>query len=100
MQVIIESPGVHINEKLEKLIHQKFEHFSKIYERITKCTVILKKEKDDHNKNHIVEAQLSVSKKLLFASEHDESFEIALQKVIDGLAHQLQKYKDERQEVR
>lgn len=100
MQCIIESAGLQLDNKLQNLAQSKFENFEKIYNRVTKCRIIMKKESDDRKKVFHVEAQLTVPQKMLFAHEQAETFEIALHKVVDDLTHQLCRYKEEREEVR
>jgi len=99
MQLTIESPGLEIDNKLQKLIQEKFENLVKIYSRVTKCLVVLKREKDDHKEYFLIEARLSVPQKMLFANSRAGNFEIALYKVIGSLAHQLNRFKDKRQEI-
>jgi ribosomal subunit interface protein len=94
MQLIIQSPGFVASNKLHDLIAEKAAHLYKIYDRITKCEVVLRKENDEHQHGCLAEAQLSVSRKVLFASYKAESFEMALQKVTGSLVHQLERYKD------
>jgi ribosomal subunit interface protein len=99
MQLTIESPGLKIDDKLEILIQSKFDDLEKLYGRITNSLVVLRKENDDRKKYFQLEAQLSVPKKILFANDKAETFEIALHKVIDDLEHQLHRYKEEREGV-
>ncbi len=100
MQLQIESPHIEIGKKITNLIRSKFEHLGKIYERINRCDVVLRKEKDDEQKNFFIEAKMEVPRTILFASDKAESFEIALEKVINDLEHQLNRHKEEIEEVR
>ena len=100
MQLIIESPRVQLNESLEELIRTKTSRLERVYNRITKCVIVLKKEKNDQDQWYCIEAILSVPQKQLFAIERADSFEAALQKVMDDLQRQLHRYKTERDEVR
>ena len=99
MQLIIESPRMQVNSTLQQMILQKTGSLEKLYNRITKCAVVLKKEKNDQDQWCRVDTKLAVPKKQLFASERADSFETALQMVIEDLQHQLRKYKTERSEV-
>jgi ribosome-associated translation inhibitor RaiA len=47
-----------------------------------------------------MEAKMEVPGRLLFASDKDETFEMALDKVIHDLEHQLRRYKEELDERR
>lgn len=98
MQLIVESPGMLISDRLHHLIQEKFEHLENTYSRVFRCLVILRKEKSDKNLDHKVDATVTVPGKLLFATESDTSFEAGIQKVVDSLLHQLRKYKDEQLE--
>jgi putative sigma-54 modulation protein len=95
MKITIESPHIRISQKLQKLVHAKFSHLGKMYDRIVNCDVILKKENNDRQKFYTVEARLLVPKELLFAIEKAETFEIALTKLTDDLEHQLRRHKQE-----
>ena len=99
MHLQIESPHFKPGEKLTSLIQSKFEHLGKRYDRITHCGVVLKREKSDTQKSFI-EAKMEVPQGLLFASDKGETFEMALDKVIHDLEHQLRRYKEELDERR
>lgn len=102
MQCVIESPGLQLDKKVGDLVQSKFKALEKIYDRVTNCLVVVRKENDDHKKDFQVKAQLAVPKKALYAHGQAETFEIALHKVVDNLAHQLQRYKrykNEREEI-
>lgn len=100
MQLIIESPRVQLNETLEELIRTKASHLEKFFDRITKCVVVLKKEKNDQDQWYCIETILSVPQKQLFAIDRADSFEAALQNVMNDVQRQLHRYKTERDEVR
>jgi ribosomal subunit interface protein len=100
MQLQIESPHFKPGEELNNLIQRKFEHLGKRYERINHCEVLLRKENSDTERNSFMEAKMEVPGRLLFASDKDETFEMALDKVIHDLEHQLRRYKEELDERR
>lgn len=101
MQLHIESPHFEPDEKLMELVRNRFEHLGKRYNRIGNCSVVLRKEKSNILKCSFIEAKMEVPKSvILFASEKEESFEVALDKVIDDLAHQLNRFKEELEENR
>jgi ribosomal subunit interface protein len=100
MNLQIESPQTERDDKLEKMIRDKFEHFGKKYERITSCTVLFHKQKDDVQKRFFMEAKMEMPRKILFASNKAQSYEIALAKIIQELDHQLGRYKEELLEQR
>ena len=98
MQLIVESPGMLISDRLHHLIQEKFDHLDNMYARVFRCLVILRKEKSGNSQDHKVDATLTVPGKVLFASQSASSFEIGIQEVVDSLLHQLRKYKDEQLE--
>ncbi len=100
MQLTIESPGLPTDDQLNNLIESKFEDLSKYFDRVVDCQVVLKKENDDRQKFFKVDARLTVPQKLLFATEKAETFEKAVQMVVDDLEHQLRRFKEEREEAR
>lgn len=100
MKITIESPHIRISQKLNKQIQTKFTQLGKMYERIAGCEVVLKREKNDKQKYYTVEARLLVPHELFFATEKAETFEMALDKLIDDIEHQLRRYKEEIEEAR
>lgn len=100
MQLQIESPHTELDKALTDLIRSKFDHLNKRYDRINRCDVVLRKEKSDEQKDFFVEAKMEVPRKVLFASDKAENFEMALDKVIHDLEHQLNRHKEEIEEVR
>lgn len=100
MQLTIESPGLPTDDQLNNLIESKFEDLGKYFDRVVDCQVVLKKENDDRQKFFKVDARLTVPQKLLFATEKAETFEKAVQMVVDDLEHQLRRFKEEREEAR
>lgn len=100
MQLQIQTQHAELDERVGKLVRNKFEQLGKRYERIFHCDVALRQEKSDIQKYFFIEAKMEVPQKTLFASERAESFEIALGKVIQDLEHQLRSFKEELEERR
>ena len=100
MRIQIESPHVEIDRELASQIRAKFNHLGKRYDRIECCDVVLKREKSDKQQNFFVEVKMDVPGKVLFASDKAETFEMALEKVVKDLEHQLNRHKEEIEEVR
>ncbi|THU39537.1 ribosome-associated translation inhibitor RaiA [Niastella caeni] len=94
MNLHIESPHKDSIQIPEPLIHKKFEHFDKLYDRIEYCNVVLHKEKSDDKKSFFIEASLKVPRSTLFSSDRGETFEIALDKVVNNLENQLRRHKE------
>lgn len=100
MQVIIESPRIRISEKLSGLVRSKFENMGKLFDRINHCNVVLRKEKNDLQKKFLVSANMNLPKAALFGEDRAESFEVALDKVVQDLEHQLRRHKEKLEEKR
>lgn len=81
-------------------IESGFFRLSKMYGRIHRCDVVLKREKSTREKGCSIEAKLEVPGAVLFAMEKQASFESALGNLIEDLEHQLRKYKEEAEERR
>lgn len=94
MQIQIQTLHCQADDILLDEINEKLGKLGKLYERIEKCLVILKKEKSDIKKKFIVEVRLSVPKDDLFASEQSESFGRSLSLVIADLKKQLKRKKE------
>ena len=94
MQIQIQSIHFNANEKLLNDTTEKLSKLEKLYDRIEKCNVILKEEKNREKKKFMVEVRLAVPKEDLFASEQAESFERALDKVSDDLKKQIIRHKE------
>ena len=100
MQVQIETPHTELDETVGNLVRSKFENLGKRYEQIFHCDVVLRREKSDIQKYFFVEAKMEVPQKILFANDRAESFEVALDKVIHDLEHQLRRFKEQLEERR
>ena len=94
MKITIQTPHIQkLNEETQKAIQEKFERFEKEYDRIERCNILLKKEKNTKRENFLVEATLVVPGNDLFAKELADSFEIAAEKVCQDLERQIKKHK-------
>lgn len=100
MRLQIESPHLELDKTMADLIRGKFDHLCKRYDRINRCDVVLRKEKSAEQKSFFVEAKMEVPRKILFASDKSENFEMALDKVIHDLERQLNRHKEEIEGVR
>jgi putative sigma-54 modulation protein len=94
MKFTIQTPHIQkLNDETQKVVQEKFERLEKQYDRIERCNILLKKEKNAKRDNFLVEATLVVPGNDLFAKELDASFEIAAEKVCLDLERQLKKHK-------
>jgi putative sigma-54 modulation protein len=100
MNVVIESPHLKDVKIPETLIHRKFEHLGKFFDRIEYCNVVCRKEYNGEQNSFFIEAKMKVPNNILFSSDRSESFEITLDKVINDLENQLRRYKEKLQEKR
>lgn len=100
MQLQIETPHAELDERVGNLVRSKFEQLGKKYERIFHCDVVLRQEKSGVQKYFFAEAKMEVPQKILFASDRAESYEMAVDKVIHDLEHQLRCFKEELEERR
>jgi len=94
MQIQIQTTPLKISDSLLDSTTKKLEKLKVFFERIEKCDVILKKEKNDQKKNFVAEVHITIPKEDLFASERAENFEKAVDHVIEDLRKQLIKHKE------
>lgn len=64
------------------------------YDWIIDGTIYFKEEKNDHKRSMVVEILLSIPGPDVFAKGQDESFELAANKAMAGIEHQLKKHKE------
>ena len=70
MKFNIQTPHIQkLNEITQKAVQEKFERLEKQYDRIERCNILLKKEKNAKRDNYLVEATLVVPGNDLFAKE-------------------------------
>ena len=93
MEIIIQSPRIKLSNRIERVIFEKFERFKKVSDRIIRCEVVLKKEKNAKDNDFVVEAKLAIPGKDLFAKESGSKFEIAAENVCLDLERQFRKRK-------
>lgn len=91
--MIIQSPRLKPSKHIERVVSEKFQRFEQLSDRIIRCDILLKKEKDSRDDGFIVEAKLAVPGRDLFAKESAAKFEIAAEKVCEDLERQLRKHK-------
>ncbi len=96
MLLQIQSTHFDADEKLLKMIKEKFHKLEKLYDRIEKCNIVLRNEKNDHKKKSVVRVRLVVPKGEIFANENAASFEQAIEMVIADLKKQIIKLNEKR----
>jgi ribosomal subunit interface protein len=93
MKIAIEQINCIVSNKLKHLIIEKTSGLNNVFDSIEYCKVIAEHKKDDKKKNQVIEITLTVPQDTLFAKDHAETFEIALEMVVMELQQQLKKYK-------
>jgi putative sigma-54 modulation protein len=96
MKIIIQSPHIKLSNRIERVIAEKFERLEKVSDRIIRCEIVLKKEKNAKDNDFVVEARLAVPGNDLFSKESGPKFEIAAEDVCLDLERQLRKRKGKR----
>ena len=100
MDISIEAPHIELSNRLKREIKTKLSHLIKMYDRIITCEVVLKKEKDNEQKNFHIEAKLLIPGGFLFAAEKAESFETALDNLTENIKRQLHRHKEKLEQAR
>jgi len=98
MKVNIQSIHFDADQKLLDLITKKVEKTKTFYEGIESIMVYLRLEKDEHKANKTVEIKLNAGGKDIFAKENSNTFENAIDLVIDKVIAQIKKQKEKTQE--
>lgn len=93
MDILIQSPKTRVSNRVERIVFEKFERLEKIFDRILRCEVVLRKEKSATEEGYRVEARLIIPGNDLFAKERGSKFEIAAENACLDLERQLRKRK-------
>jgi len=95
MKIIIQTPGFKADAKLLNFVTKKLQKLDQLHNRIKECQVFLKLEKSDIQKNKTCEIKLVLPGTDLFASIQSQTFEAAVNNVIEALKRQLRDLKIE-----
>ncbi|GGF31954.1 MULTISPECIES: ribosome hibernation-promoting factor, HPF/YfiA family [Echinicola] len=82
------------DQKLIDFIQKKADKLDTFYDHIIDGEVFMRLDKNENNKNKIVEIKLNVPGKQLFAKHQTDSFEGAADEAIEGLRRQIKKFKE------
>ncbi len=93
MEVLIKAQRIRLSRRIESIVRGKFARLGKVSDRILRCEVVLKKEKDAHDEICVVAARLIIPGNDLFAKEKAGKFEIAAEATCHDLEHQLERLK-------
>jgi ribosomal subunit interface protein len=95
---IMSSEGTQVSTEFESYMRMRFAALEKIYNHITGFEVIMKKTGESQS-NYIVEGRVLLSKSSFFCRERAETFEKALEQMIDNLTRQLKRQNEQRTEI-
>ena len=98
MDIKINSVGFSASSQLEEFIQKKVSKLEKYHDGIIGVDVALKLEKDDHLENKVVEMNVNVKGKEVFAKKNAKKFEEAVDELYDVLKRQLVKVKEKERE--
>jgi putative sigma-54 modulation protein len=98
MKVNIQSIHFNADQKLLDLIIKKAEKIKTFNDGIDSIMVYLRLEKDEHNENKTLEIKFNVGGKEVFAKVNSNTFETAIDLVIDKIIAQVKKQKEKIQE--
>jgi ribosome-associated translation inhibitor RaiA len=99
MNLTIISPGLQINVELEYMMRNKFSNLDKLNNRTTGFEVIMRKIDTANEKNCEIEGRALTSKSSFICRKQAETFELALDQVVENLTRQLKWEKEERTEI-
>jgi len=94
MEINIQSPSIHLNEKLVDFTRDKVEKLVVYSERIMHANVILKTDRSNTRDNKVCEISLSIPGNDLFASRQSQRFEDAITEAVDALKRQVISWKE------
>lgn len=94
MKTQIQSIHFDMDIKLQEFIEGKIVKLTNLYDRIESCKVILKLDKNNKNKNKVVEINLDIPGNRLFAKNQAESFEESFDMANEEIKKQLLNNKD------
>jgi putative sigma-54 modulation protein len=98
MKVNIQSIHFDADIKLLDFVTKKVEKVKTFYEGIDNAMVYLRLEKDAQGENKVVEVKINMSGHEVFAKENSNTFEAAVDLVIDKIKAQVKKHKEKLQE--
>lgn len=93
MKTIFTARHFEASDKLKAYAEDAVQKLDQFYDRILSCTIVLQPTPNDETP-HQAELNVKVPQKLLNASEQADTYEKAVNLVVDNISRQLKKYKD------
>lgn len=87
------APQFKADQKLLAYIEEKLAKLSQIFDRIIDCSITLRLENTGQVRDKVAEVKIHVPGAVLVASEHQRTFEAAIDLLVDNLRRQLKRYK-------
>ena len=94
MRVRINCVDTDIGNAFKKYLSDKLYKIGSKYQLREDAEVILKVVKDENDRNKLIEIRIALPGPDIFVKAREESFELALKKVLYALNRRLRKYKE------
>lgn len=94
MKVDIQSIHFTADYRLLEFITRKIEKVQTFFDGVKSADVYLRLEKDAEKENKTVEVKLNIPGNPIFAKEHSNTFEAAMDLVLDKVVAQVKKHKE------
>lgn len=94
MKTIIETPNFKARQELLDFVQEKTGKLDLFSDKIIESRVFLKLNNSDNGENKVCEIKVLIPGNDLFASAQSTSFEEAVVKAVEGVKHQIERWKD------
>ena len=94
MKININSVHASLSDSYKAHLREKLNKFEEKYDWIIRGEIFLKQDHDNHNRDKVIEIQLSVPGENIFAERKATTWAIAEKKVFEAVRHQLKKHKE------
>jgi putative sigma-54 modulation protein len=93
METKVQAVNFTAQQELVDFVNTRLEKLAQFSDQITTSEVFLKVDKNDMGENKIAEIKLNLPGKELFAKKQSDSFEEAIDNVVEALKKQIEKHK-------
>ncbi len=93
METKVQAVNFTAQQELVDFVNTRLEKLAQFSDQITTREVFLKVDKNDMGENKIAEIKLNLPGKELFAKKQSDSFEEAIDNVVEALKKQIEKHK-------